>query len=47
MSDLLGSFAGQKPAAWPDHPAFGPLNREQWGVLVWTHVDHHFRQFGA
>ncbi len=44
---LLQSFAKRDLAHWPEHPAFGPLNRKQWGVLVWKHVDHHFRQFGV
>lgn len=29
------------------HPFFGRLDREQWGKLVYKHVDHHFRQFGV
>jgi hypothetical protein len=32
---------------WPDHPAFGPLSRDAWGVLVYRHTDHHLRQFGV
>jgi hypothetical protein len=30
---------------WPDHPAFGPMSRRAWGVLMYKHVDHHLRQF--
>ncbi|MGE0594258.1 MAG: DUF1569 domain-containing protein [Vicinamibacterales bacterium] len=29
------------------HPAFGTLSREDWGVLIYRHMDHHLRQFGA
>ncbi|HLO66094.1 MAG TPA: DUF1569 domain-containing protein [Holophaga sp.] len=29
------------------HPFFGRLDREQWGKLVYKHVDHHFQQFGV
>ena len=29
------------------HPAFGPLSRHDWGVLLHKHTDHHLRQFGA
>jgi len=47
VADLLGAFAKRDLPAWPEHPAFGPLNREQWGVMAWKHVDHHFRQFGV
>jgi hypothetical protein len=39
---------GQDPqAAWPAHPAFGRMSRRAWGVLVYRHMDHHLRQFGA
>lgn len=31
----------------PEHPAFGRLSREQWGVLGYKHMDHHLRQFGV
>jgi hypothetical protein len=29
------------------HPFFGPLTPEQWGELMYKHLDHHLRQFGA
>ena len=32
---------------WPEHPAFGQLSRRAWGVLIYRHMDHHLRQFGA
>jgi hypothetical protein len=47
VAELMGAFATRDIKAWPDHPAFGPLSRDQWGVMVWKHVDHHFRQFGV
>jgi hypothetical protein len=31
---------------WPEHPAFGPMTKKDWGVLGYKHVHHHFRQFG-
>jgi hypothetical protein len=34
-------------ASWPPHPAFGKLTPRAWGVLMWRHIDHHLRQFGA
>jgi len=46
---LIDRFA----AAGPDdcsthpHPFFGKLTREQWGILMYKHLDHHLRQFGA
>ena len=47
VRDLLCSFAKRNVAKWPDHPAFGALSRDEWGILVWKHVDHHLRQFGV
>ncbi|MEO7209855.1 MAG: DUF1569 domain-containing protein [Chitinophagaceae bacterium] len=29
------------------HPFFGKMTREQIGILVYKHTDHHLRQFGA
>lgn len=29
------------------HPFFGPLAPAEWDVLLWKHLDHHLRQFGA
>jgi hypothetical protein len=33
--------------SWPEHPAFGRLTTQAWGVLVYRHLDHHLRQFGV
>jgi hypothetical protein len=29
------------------HPAFGNLNKNEWGIAAWKHNDHHLRQFGV
>lgn len=29
------------------HPFFGRLSGEQWGTLMYKHMDHHLRQFGV
>ncbi|MFN7978665.1 MAG: DUF1569 domain-containing protein [Vicinamibacterales bacterium] len=29
------------------HPAFGAMTRDDWGVLIHKHTDHHLRQFGV
>lgn len=29
------------------HPNFGYMNRKQWGIMTWMHLDHHLRQFGV
>ena len=43
------SFVSQGAAccsSYP-HPFFGPLKPPQWGILMYKHLDHHLRQFGA
>jgi hypothetical protein len=48
LAALLERLAGSpRDAAFPEHPAFGRLSRRAWGVLVYRHMDHHLRQFGA
>jgi hypothetical protein len=47
VGELLESFANSDLPTWRNHPVFGPLTRDEWGVLAWKHVDHHFRQFGV
>jgi len=32
---------------WPDHPVFGSMSPDAWGVLGYRHMDHHLRQFGV
>lgn len=29
-----------------EHPLFGRMSVRDWGVLLYKHTDHHFRQFG-
>lgn len=33
--------------AWPEHPAFGFLTPDAWGVLGYRHTNHHLTQFGV
>ncbi|MBC7525196.1 MAG: DUF1569 domain-containing protein [Flavobacterium sp.] len=28
------------------HPFFGKMSQVEWGVLLYKHLDHHFKQFG-
>ena len=49
---LLGAmdcFAAAGPAGCTSHPHtfFGRLAPEEWAVLMYKHLDHHLRQFGA
>ncbi len=30
-----------------NHSYFGNMNRKQWGIITWMHMDHHLRQFGV
>ncbi|MGN6183348.1 MAG: DUF1569 domain-containing protein [Thermoanaerobaculia bacterium] len=46
LARLANEFVNHK-GAWPEHPAFGKLSRNGWGVLVRRHLDHHLRQFGV
>ena len=29
------------------HPIFGNLTKEDWGLIIYKHLDHHLRQFGG
>lgn len=44
---LFTAFASRKGSAWPEHPAFGTLSEQQWGLLTYKHLNHHLRQFGV
>ena len=39
--------AGPGVAGKYPHPAFGHFTPEQWGKMMWKHLDHHLRQFSA
>jgi hypothetical protein len=49
LSRLIGRFASEGPAGCTSHPHafFGPLTPDEWGILMYKHLDHHLRQFGA
>lgn len=32
---------------WARHAAFGAISGKDWGRLMFRHLDHHLRQFGA
>ncbi len=44
VARFLERSSDAPPAA---HPLFGSLSRPMWGALVYKHMDHHLRQFGA
>jgi hypothetical protein len=45
----IDRFAAAGPAGCTDHPHsfFGRLTPAEWAILMYKHVDHHLRQFGA
>ena len=49
LSSLIGRFVEAGPAGCTSHPHafFGPLNPDEWGILMYKHLDHHLRQFGV
>ncbi len=46
---LVRRFAELGPAgiSHQAHPFFGNLTADDWDKLMWNHLDHHLRQFGA
>jgi Protein of unknown function (DUF1569) len=44
---LARAGSARTTESWPEHPAFGKLSRRAWGVLIYRHMDHHLKQFGA
>ncbi|HET6331425.1 MAG TPA: DUF1569 domain-containing protein [Holophagaceae bacterium] len=46
---LIDRFATAGPEGCTAHPHsfFGPLNPQEWAVLMYKHLDHHLRQFGV
>jgi len=49
LSELINRFAATGPAGCTAHPHafFGSLTPDEWAVLMYKHIDHHLRQFGA
>lgn len=46
---LIDRFAAGGAPGCTSHPHtfFGKLTPDEWGVLMYKHLDHHFRQFSA
>ncbi|HEY7789856.1 MAG TPA: DUF1569 domain-containing protein [Vicinamibacterales bacterium] len=49
LTELVERFCARGSAAAEGvaHSFFGRLTGQQWGCLVYKHLDHHLRQFGA
>jgi hypothetical protein len=41
------SNEGKEAIAVMNHPFWGKMTYEDWDKLMWKHIDHHLRQFGA
>lgn len=48
LLELLENFCGTpENFSFRPHPGAGKMTREQNGLLMWKHLDHHLRQFGV
>jgi transposase InsO family protein len=48
LCGLIDRFTAAGPEGCTTHPHsfFGRLTPEEWAILMYKHLDHHFRQFG-
>jgi hypothetical protein len=49
VSQLVAQFASGGPLACTKapHAFFGRMTPDEWGILMYKHLDHHLRQFRA
>ncbi len=49
LCESVDRFFAGGPEACTTHPHafFGSLTPEEWSILMYKHLDHHLRQFGA
>ncbi len=49
LTDIVTRFCelGPEKASVQVHSFLGRLNGDEWGVMMYKHLDHHLRQFGA
>jgi hypothetical protein len=49
LNEVIGRFVQRGPdeAAKRVHSFLGRLSGEEWGIMMYKHVDHHLRQFGG
>jgi len=49
LATMIDRFVqrGPESAAKATHAFFGKLSGDEWGRLMYKHLDHHLRQFGA
>lgn len=46
LVDKFGTM-GTQVLANKKHPFFGTMTDEEWGILLFKHLDHHLNQFGV
>jgi len=46
---LVDRFASAGKAGCTTHPHtfFGRMTADEWGILMYKHIDHHLQQFGV
>jgi len=49
LLDLINRFVERGPegAAIQTHAFFGKLSGQEWGEVMYKHIDHHLQQFGV
>ena len=49
LTGLVGRFCelGRENAARQTHSFLGGMTGDEWGTMMYKHIDHHLRQFGA
>jgi hypothetical protein len=49
LKELIIQFSNHGPEKVTNHPHpfFGPLTSSEWGIGMYKHLDHHFRQFNV
>ena len=49
LTDMVNRFYSAGPTGVGNfpHPFFGNFTKEQWGMSMYKHLDHHLRQFAA
>jgi hypothetical protein len=49
LFDLIDRFVarGSDAAGTQTHAFFGKMTGQEWGELMYKHIDHHLQQFGA
>jgi hypothetical protein len=48
LRDSISAFVAlPEDAHLEGHPIFGKMSKDEWGKIIYKHLDHHLRQFGA